>query len=537
MNSNPKEKDWQRLVLLIMSLASIGCVVGYILYCTDFYFNSDYAAYVLLAREQIRTGQFFPDGFCYSTGVFIFTPELFIVPLMSFVSDWVLCRALAVICWNFLLLVCIFFLFRMKGMSQQKMRYAPFILVLMLCLPTEHYVENFFEGAYVSLLMYELLIIFFLNKLINSGKELKKRYFVCFTAAVYISNITGIRNIAIMVFPLIAALAINLYLEHRKRLEDIWKEKKIFFIAALSGVGGAAGYATFCILVRKLGLLFSSAGMEFVTREKVLDNFHDLLLNILEFHKTIIAGDLISVGGVTAVINFVFMVVTVLVIPLHYLIKIKKIQNRFWRIYVLYAWISNFVVLYMMVFTSASAIRYLHTVYFHNIMFLALFLEEMFAKKEKIMHIFWILALSGVIGAGHLNYYVNTVKPIRACYEAEKGQERIYEFLEENDLTYGFSSFWNAYENMVRSKNQVTILAWGSSPQEPFYWLTQREWYDVEQHPGKCFLLLEKDEEVAGEYLELASERLEFQNYTILVYEKNIFLYEELNELYRSSAN
>lgn len=533
MNFNPKVKDWHRIALFIMAVASIGCVVGYILYCTDYFFDSDYAAYVLLAREQIRTGQFFPDGFCYSTGVFIFTPELFIVPLMSFVSDWVLCRALAVICWNFLLLVCIFLLFRIKDMNQKKIKFAPLIIILLLCVPMGHYRENFFEGAYVSLLMYELLMIFFFNKLISSGKELKKRYFVCFFIAVYIANITGIRNLAIMVLPLIGAILINLYFEHEKNLSDIWKEKKYILIILLAGAAGAAGFVTFHLLGNMVGLRSGTAGMVFVSREDVWVNLQNLILGILNFYGAVGHGDLISFSGVTAAINFVVVVVSVLVIPLYYLIKVKKIQNRFWRIYVLYAWISNFIVMYMMVFTTASEERYLHTVFFHNIVLLAMFLESMFAKKEKLMHAFWLLALLGVMGAGHLNYYVNTVKPVTTYYEDKEAAGEIHEFLLDNGLTYGFANFWNAYENMVRSRNEVTILAWQTYPLDPFYWLTQQEWYDVEKHPGKCFILLKGEEEIDEEYYQAASEELKFQDYTILVYEKNIFLYEELQALYQ----
>lgn len=533
MNFNLKEKNWSQIVLFIMMLAGIGCVTGYILYCTDYFFDSDYAAYVLLAREQIRTGQFFPDGFCYSTGVFIFTPELFIVPLMSFVSDWVLCRALAVICWNFLLLICIFLLFRVKNMNQQKMKFAPFIIVILLCVPMGHYKENFFEAAYVSLLMYELLIMFFFNKLISSGKELKKRYFVCFFFAVYIANITGIRNLAIMVLPLIGAILLYLYLEHQKSLSDIWREKKYFLIAILSGIAGVAGYVTFQLIGKMVGLMSGTAGILFVSREEVLDNAQKLFLDILNFYRAIGQGDLISYSGVTAAINFVFMLVSVIVIPLYYLIKIKKIQSRFWKIYVLYAWMSNFIVMYMMVFTTATEERYLHTVFFHNIVLLAMFLESMFAKKEKILHAFWLLALLGVMSAGHLNYYINTVKPITTYYEAKEEAGEVYEFLLENDLTYGFASFWNAYENMVRSRNEVMILAWQTYPQDPFYWLTQEEWYDVEKHPGKCFILVVDGEEIPGQYYEVAEEQLRFQDYTILVYEKNIFLYEELNTIYQ----
>lgn len=64
---------------------------------------------------------------------------------------------------------------------------------------------------------------------------------------------------------------------------------------------------------------------------------------------------------------------------------------------------------------------------------------------------------------------------------------------------------------------------------QTFYWLTSRDWYDIETHKGRCFVLVAPGEEIPEQYYLVASECKEFQDYKILIYDKNINLYEELH--------
>ena len=58
--------------------------------------------------------------------------------------------------------------------------------------------------------------------------------------------------------------------------------------------------------------------------------------------------------------------------------------------------------------------------------------------------------------------------------------------------------------------------------------MTSASYYDVSLHPGKCFLLIAPGETVDQKFYQAASEIKEYKNYKILVYEKNLLLYDEL---------
>ena len=53
-----------------------------IIFLMRYNFEADSAFYVTLAQEQIRTGSLFPEGMHYSTGLFVLTPNLLVIPFL-----------------------------------------------------------------------------------------------------------------------------------------------------------------------------------------------------------------------------------------------------------------------------------------------------------------------------------------------------------------------------------------------------------------------------------------------------------------------
>ena len=151
-----KEKNI-KCVVVGSFVVSLLAVIFYVFNFTELYFNSDAAATVLLAKEQIEKGQLIPDGFCYSTGVFVISLANFIVPFMLFIKDWLLCRELAVLVLIILFFTLLFVFYRKIGVKS-KITYAPFLAVTIFCLPIGHYSQTFYEAAYVLSMVGELII-------------------------------------------------------------------------------------------------------------------------------------------------------------------------------------------------------------------------------------------------------------------------------------------------------------------------------------------------------------------------------------------
>ena len=118
------------------------------------------------------------------------------------------------------------------------------------------------------------------------------------------------------------------------------------------------------------------------------------------------------------------------------------------------------------------------------------------------------------------------------------------QFLEEYDLTYGYSDYFTSLRTASFTKGKVRMVAFnGSDPLDNDVDMISGNWYDVETHSGKCFVLVREETALPDKYYELADEILAFTanfnksevtflndsiNYKILVFDKNIHLYDEL---------
>lgn len=511
-----------KYIIISFGILSIIVVSFYTLYCTKGFFHSDMASYLLLAKEQIAKKQFFPDNFCYGTGIFIITAELFIVPLMFFISDWLLCREIAVIILNLIVAFLACFMFR-NADKEKKLTIAPFIVLILWCLPMEQYQQTIYEAAYVPFSLFELCIMIFLQKII--ADETKKINYFIFFLLVFMANLGGINNIVVMVLPLIAAIAIYLVIENYKCLDQLFRQKCYNFLILIIILAAALAMINYNSLVKMVGIK-ADAGICFANSEAISNNFRNLILGIFQYYGAIGNGSIFSIGGIVSCFHFIVMLVSSIIIPFVLIFSYRKLESKFWKIYILYCWISNFLVIYAMIFTSSNSIRYYYTIFWHNIILAGLFLGYLIRTSHKYIGSFLIITIASVCIMGHFCYFSGVVEMMKAKYEDEEKNGTITEFLEENNLTYGFATYWNAYNNMVLSDGKVTIVAWNGQPNQPLYWLTSKDWYDPKTYPGRCFILLKQGETIDDKYYSLASEVKQFREYSILVFEQHIYLYE-----------
>lgn len=520
-----------QLILCLTVIFSICAVLYYIFYCTKAIFNSDMAYWLLLADEQLKAHSFYPEGFFYTTGVPTISTEILVLFLRFFSSNWILCREIAVATVTLIMFVFIYFFYK-RTLSHGSMSFfATSTTIILLCYPMMQYPQTYYEAAYELQTIWDLLLMFFVYKIITdcSNEKAKKKFLhLSFFIVAFVASM-GIKNLSLFMFPLIITIPLMGFIENDYHFELIFKNKNYNNILVITIIGALGGALTYMLISKNVGLASLSAGMSFVGYEHIVENVHTLFTNIVQYYSAATAGSIFSLTGITSCINFVVMCFCSVCAPVWALSHYWKSDNSFWKLYTIYAWIGNFIALYFMVFTSANHYGYYRPVFWHNIVFTAIFVANIIEKKDKYYQRFFILLLVLLTICGHLGYFKNTVLPIRAKYAAEKSQGTLVDFLKENDLYYGFSSFWHAYKYMALSSGEIQLIAYTGVPTSPFYWMTSSSYYDVNEHPGKCFILVSPEDSIEEKYYTFASEILKFQDYTILVYDKNIRLIRELS--------
>ena len=557
--------------LMLAGMAALfGSVCGIIFLFTKAFFHSDSAYFVQLAVEQMKSGKLFPPGMCYSTALFVRTPNLLLIPLLAVIKDWMLAREIMVIEMWVILIASVFCLFLTK---RDRNPVAAVIACMLLMNPYQTLdVANettdmlFFQGAYITIFFDVVIALAIVHRIIlleRSDKASRKVILMVLLALVLFFPLLGsIRIDMILTLPLVAAILVFYFVENDQRVSEVLRSRRCIAMVVLIAAVVAAGFLCY----RWLGMTYWSDSKGSYLK---MDKYSGLWYSIGQFvnNLTMIFGNVegavfLSFPGLTKFINYFYALVLVYLIPLAALIRYKKHENRFTRFLILYTWISNVVVAGVFIACNQWAPRYLLTIYLDDILLFAVLFSEYVKKRERLTAILAGLVILGYCCVCHLYFWGHYRDKIGVDPNAG-----LISYLEENDLHYGYASFWNAGINTVLSNGEVEILplwdyAANGTERTPYnpsdyrWWLNNKNWYDPGAHPGKCFVLLknyqEKDEEEQLEWIEkygedpdnpwvddtppedickelysLNPKKLTYGDYTILVFEDN----EEMRKL------
>ena len=562
-------KSGERLLLACM-IALFASVCGIIFLFTKAFFHSDSAFYVQLALEQIKSGKIFPPGMCYSTVLFVRSPNLLLIPILKIVKDWMLAREIMVVVMWIILILATMYCFMPK---KDKNLAAAVIACMLLMNPYQTAdVANettdmlFFQGAYVTIFFDIVMALGIMHRIILLDEKDNPRYKafleILLAVVLFFPLLGSIRQDMILTLPLAASILIFYFLEYDQKLSKVLKSRRCMFTVVLIMVVVVAAFVCY----RRLSVMYWDDSKGSYLK---MDKYSGLWYSIGQFvnNMTMIFGNVegavfLSFPGLSKFVNYFVALILVYVIPTVALVRYNKHGNRFTRFLIIYSWVSNLLVAGVFIACNQWAPRYLLSIYLDDILLFAVLLSEYMKKRERMTAVCAGLLIVMYCAFCHVYFWGH--------YKDKIGvdpSEELVSFLDEHDLHYGYGSFWNASVNSVLSNGKVIVLptrdneAEGGkrkayNPSDYRRWLLNERWYDPAAHPGKCFVLLKnfaegdeksreqwiKDhgddpenpwidstppEDVCEEFYTLNPQKLECGDYTILVFEDN----EELRAL------
>lgn len=517
------KKNHYSLIFGIAAVFSFAMILFYEFYYSPTLFHSDCATRLLIATEQIRTHELFPEGWYNTTGIFVGISELILIPFLLFCKNWIISRELGIVVELIGLFLVLYWFSRC--IDKEKKFFLFFLSAIMFCLPFNHYGEMIYEAGYVSITVYLFLLCVCFFNLFEYREKNRKLYYVLSGITIFLSGYWGIRNYVVMFLPAILCIFIYYIIEFKEnwliKLKEnhVWKFMIIYMIFIL------LTYLVFYYLQRKYSLVQS----EMFTFVNDFENGLRLFIQIVfSFYNVGGSCALISLEGITVCANFVICLFSAFIAPCHLLFSYKNISNKYIKLFTLYAWISNFVVFFIMSLTTANAQRYYFSIFFNNQIMLVLYIYcfwERWSKEIKlsvtaIVFIFCIMK--------HMTYIKVSIDGINEFYEKEKIEGTLVDFLSENELNMGVASYWNAYNNMCKSNGNILIggCIWAEhdemsivAPYIRFEWGTSEYYFDTSNYEGKFFLLLADGEYVDDAFYLQALDIKRFDRYTILIYE------------------
>lgn len=531
MKVNHKRVDRFNRVLLVVIL----CTVAFnIVFLMRYNFEADSAFFVTLAQEQIRTKSLFPEGIYYSTGLFVLTPNLLIIPFLFLTDNLVLARQLAILLLWFFIYFLIYKIFVTKNERDLTSFIIASSLFSILYINASVVSMHFYQGAYITHVVFLLLFILLMKKILTDGKYDKSTY-ICTILIFLLANLGELRNLLIWGVPALLAYLLYIFIKagwNYELIKDLKKEQCFIQVLCCSMM---LCFIVSVFLARKYGTFGTTEGLSILMAKDYGKSIYAIIVGLFDLFGNSYMASLFSLGGFCKLANFIVTIFINFFIPIFAIKKYKFLKSEFSRFLVLLLLISSSLYLFIVFITGVciSTDRYLIPIYNNHILLTSVIVSQIlhnYFKKRTPIAVACILFYVMITNFAFLGAQKNSFTEQSYGYFAE-GVEGVTEFLENHELFYGYATFNNAEEYTILSNNRVKIRS-VSFIDENIYsynWLTASRFYDPDFYIGKSFLMLTNEQ--MEKYFPNGLSKLNFGNpieilkykkFTIFVYDYNI---------------
>lgn len=449
--------------------------------------HSDMSAEVILSKLLSEEGGLLSPNWFYSTEIRIVYTHLIMTPLFWIFSDYGTVKLISLIIFDVLLAFVFYATGKKFGL---KGAYLYLSMALLLAPLSNEYLDMLLLGNfYTSQVICTYLVLGFFcgQRWEKKPRDLIKKG--VFLIVALILGLSGLRYLASLYLPLLAAVCFSYGFDGKEE-----REKNLFSKLILSA--GMLGFAGIGFLINKFVLAarysFDTQAVTFVPLSEVPDRFMTSVRLMLELFGYREVAAVTPLGIVNAV-KFAFFVFAVYVVI--YLTKHRyDILDNKQRMLLYYFYALFLINWYMLVFTDVlQQYRYWLPVYVIAVLLMGIYLQKAKEKTELIRPALTILAIAAVLASLYGELWQDTK------YNDCEKRYGYMQFLEENDYTFGYATFWNSSVTEYLSNGEIEVgnLGGKNGVSAPYEWLSPKYYYEEGYHEGKTFLLLAVTEEPA----------------------------------------
>lgn len=497
MNKNWKKKLYE-YGFAITTGVIILCLVLFCMIKPDNLMHSDTTAEVILSKLLSDENRLISKNWFYSTEIRIVYSHLLMMPLFKIFDSYRLVKFISVFIFYGLMLFS--YVFVCKRFEIKKQWYLVGLALFFSPLSNE-YLDMMFIGCFYSsqtictYVVLGVVVAWFLRDKTGT-KPAEHRFLFSFIAAhifAFVLGLSGLRYLASLFLPMMLAVMWILFTEEKdllkeKLLSNRWFVNLLYTLSML----GCAGLG---FLVNKFYLAThysfdTTSQVVFVeladVADRVLTSFR-LMIEFFGYYPVEVVSGRGMVNALKMVL-FLFFVGVIVYLFIHRKDKLNRIQ-RFLLYYFIMVFFINW---YMLIFTDVlMQYRYWIPVYIIGVMLVAVFFQvftpQITWQREVYALFVAVATLSSLYGELWQDAKYN---------DCEK-RYGYMEFLEENEYTFGYATFWNASvtEYLADGKIEVGNLGGENGVAAPYEWLCKKDLYREGYHTGKTFLLLARTEE------------------------------------------
>lgn len=508
-------------------------------------FHSDDMMFLFYAQEMAKQHRIFPEGFHYTTEIFGFGPSYLMVPFISIIHNWLLLHEVGSVLFLLFTIVLIFFLF-------WKRRTLAYFFCMFILIPWSYTYADmmFYQSAYTCTVVWTVLWLIGINLIYqyeNGFRRQKILSYIFLLFILIIINFCGIRSLFYLLIPYVLAMMID-WTEDLKnfKLSIQIRNQKLFRLLVIC-IFIFISLVIFYFNKRRLGYVNNPYNGGFLNAELWIDNIGNIIagnLALLGYGST---NSLFAFRSFYNIYIIVFWLFITFYIPVYWISNITKIQNYSKKMTILFAICSEIVQYLYFFLCGGSESRYYITILIVQFLLLAYYADEKIAqngrKHNTIIFGAILVLILGILNFTNTAVDSNWTKGVSINNLLHpKIENKVVDYLETNNLSYGYATFWRAYSTMMASNGSITIAAYDQgNPLMPYYFDSNtkeniqyygcsEDLYNPKLHPGRCFLMIADGESIPEEYYEKAISSKRIEDVLILIYDKNI------NELFQNDV-
>ncbi|MBO5022754.1 MAG: hypothetical protein J6D11_00340 [Clostridia bacterium] len=521
------------------AILSLAAVLYYTIWPAEGYFHSDCTDTIFWAQASVDGGAVFNPDFCYAA-LLPFSASVWLVPLIKIFGVTMTTHIIGMVIFGLLFFLSIIFVCRSLEWSWNITLLTTGSVMLLLSSSDKMREIMWGHVIYYSLglliLFVGLGILVRMCKNFELGKMAKGYVWAALLFVFMMLGATnGLQCIAIYTLPIVAGIAAEIFFNSKEKLISRHNMFHIFGILILCA-------ATFSGLIL-LNVLKGDIVAGYANAYSLLDDVANWVDNLLLFPESYLSlfgikiADGASLGSMETISALVKTVVAaaILVLPLVLLLCYRKIKERNTKI-LLWAHIAVSAVI-MVGFIcgrlSAGNWRLIPMVGTSILVSFAA-IREMFAMEncalvwKRVGVVMLIVPLMGSL----VNFKAVTDMP--KDYGKDNELHVLAEFLEEQELEYGYATFWYSQSLTLISDSEVRVRCVNADSKNgvtPYYYQTNKTWYEDQDGVEKYFVALTNYESSIVSYNSEWKALLEAHlletytcgNFKIFVFDVNIF--------------
>lgn len=494
--------------------------------------HSDTATSTLLTHSVWNNKSLFPKSWDYVNGeIWLLNNALFVSIPTLILKNQVLARAIGSLLFFLTAVFSLVYQSKKSFNSNSWTIAVPLVAVFLY----GSFNDTLFEAAYIGQVTWIALSVTFFYEIyaLTKKNELKTKpaikYIALFGVLMGLLHVGGVRALAEQIVPLLAAVAIMMYIEMYgdKNISILLYLKRAIKLIVILIVPAGIGFGIYVMLCSS-HIVNSSAANQTIFLDTFASVWNGVWLTIQNFFVCFgYDGNvqLVSIEGIRNLVSATICVMICVVVPVLQAKKIKK-EKESVQFFFYYAFVHNIIMLIMSVFLGkTNSSRYLLTMIFTLIMISARYIYEYWIKSKNIDKFLWT----------GLFLVATTVEIVGACASCTGWAEIVQQKRDFNQkildhgLTKGYATYWNAYSNEVYSDEQIQYAGFyleGKNRIKAHAWLVDNDCYQTKKDQ-KTFLMLAEEEKVTYEALLYENfgqpyEIFANQNFTVYCYNYDI---------------